>query len=101
MECFVDAEKTNIESSSHAFEDTVSVGVDEHTSNDPTAYPLVNEFDLAVTEKDDHDLDNLFDVLDTMSWNNEVDNSIPIHSSYESDDISLDDLLAFDFDWNL
>ena len=49
----------------------------------------------------DYDLDNLFDVLDTMSWNNEEDNSMPVHSSSDSDDISLDDLLAFDFDWNL
>jgi len=85
------AEKTNM-ISSHAFEDTVSVeaqDVDDHTSHDATAFShSFDEFHLAVTEKDDHDLDNLFDVLDTMSWNNEVDNSRPNHSSSESDDIS-------------
>jgi len=83
------AEKTNMEASSHALEDTVSIkeapDVDDHTNYD--------KFHLAVTEKDDYDLDNLFDVLDTMSWNNEEDNSMPIHSSSDSDDISFDYLL--------
>ena len=85
------SEKTrNISSShSHVFEDAVSIhhvpDVNDFTSChiESSSSHSINDSSFAVTvEDDDHDLDDLFDVLDSMSWH-EVFDSIPLHSSSE------------------
>lgn len=103
------SEKTrNIVSSSHShvFEDAVSIyhvpDVNDFTSChiESSSSRSINDSSFAVTvEDDDHDLDDLFDVLDSMSYH-EVFDSMPVHSSAETEMITLDDLLAFDFDWD-
>jgi hypothetical protein len=98
------SEKTrNIVSSSHShvFEDAVSVHhVPDVNHIESSSSRSINDSSFAVTvEDDDHDLDDLFDVLDSMSYH-EVFDAMPVHSSAETEMITLDDLLAFDFDWD-